>query len=406
MQGSAKQRSVNAEGLDTAAFQSLLAFLPNDLREFADTTLTKARELYECDRHYEVVAAVESVLERCKQTLQTASLEDAPMQENIEPVSINSTSSTGTLPTTAVKPLPTALSVAIFHRFVESSLLYTFALNRIALCDSLTREIEDDEGWKLVSDHGNGDGTYYRYDEANDAHFFKVRGTVQVSILYACSVIMELDLFSEWFPSCRKSVSQGEVSRYYRSAYMLIGVPWPFSSREVLLLGAGIDDMEARNRIVIVAHSIPFAGMEPRKFVASDATPGACTLNEPGVVLPGINVPAHNNSNVVCDIIYTGFEVKMRTPTETQLSFILSIDPKVPNIPRGVLNWLSGKVMWGMLGDMEAAAKKAMQRGSKYHKRRCERPDVYDLLRKRYNDVLKSKYTQDDYVKYALKADY
>jgi hypothetical protein len=400
MQKAEKKRSVNADGLDMVAFKTLLTFLPNDLREFADTTLTKACNLYECDRHYEVVAAVESVLERCKQKLKSSALEEAPAQQSIEPVSHNAAGDA--LPTA----LPTILAVAIFHRFVESSVLYTFALSRTAACDNLTREIEDDEGWKLVSDHGNGDGTYYRYDEANAAHFFKVRGTVHVSVLYLCSIIMELDLFSEWFPNCRKSVSQGEVSRYYRAAYMLISAPWPFSSRDVLMLGAGIDDLEARNRIVIVAHSIPFAGMEPLQLVSSASTPGMRTLNSPGEVPPGIQVPVHNDSNVVCDIIYTGFEVKMASPTETRLSFMLSVDPKVPNIPQGVLNWMSGKVMWGMLGGMEAAAKRAMRQDSKYYQRRRERPDVYDLLRQRYNDMLKSKFSPGDYTKYSLKEDY
>lgn len=398
---------MNADGLGVAAFRALLTFLPSDLREFADTTLTKACELYECDRHYEVAAAVESVLERCKQKLQSATLEDAPAQDDIEPLLHNARSSNsdggGDV---SPKPLPTTLAIAIFHRFVESSVLYSFARNRIVACDNLTHEIDDDEGWKLVSDQGNGDGTYYRYDEANDAHFFKVRGTVHVSVLYICSIIMELDLFSEWFPNCRKSVSQGEVSRYYRAAYMLIGAPWPFSSRDVLMLGAGIDDLEAHSRIVIVAHSIPFAGMEPRTFVGSDSTPGTRTLNTAGVVPPGIQVPVHNDSNVACDIIYSGFEVKMSTPTETRLSFMLSVDPKVPNIPQGVLNWLSGKVMWGMLGGMESAAKKAMRKDSKYYQRRRERPDVYELLRQRYNEMLKSKFTREDYVKYALKEDY
>lgn len=406
MQKSARPRSVNADGLDKAALHTLLAFLPEDLRQFSEATLTKAIDLYECDRHYEVVAAVESVLERCTQKLHASpsSVKEPPAQDAIEPLPANTTGGGAAEPSPAA--LPTPLAIAIFQRFIESSVLYTFSLSRTTACDNLTREIEDDEGWKLVSDHGNGDGTYYRYDEANDAHFFKVRGTVKVSVLYICSIIMELDLFSEWFPNCKKSVSQGEVSRYYRAAYMLIGAPWPFSSRDVLMLGAGIDDLEAHNRIVIVAHSIPFAGQEPRKFVGSDTTPGTRSLHAPGPIPPGINVPVHNDSNVVCDIIYTGFEVKMVTPTETRLSFMLSVDPKVPNIPQGVLNWMSGKVMWGMLGGMESAAKRAMRQDSKYYQRRRERPDVYDLLRQRYNDMLKSKFAAEDYAKYALKEDY
>ncbi|KPA82979.1 hypothetical protein ABB37_02720 [Leptomonas pyrrhocoris] len=217
---------------------------------------------------------------------------------------------------------------------------------------------------------------------------------------------MELDLFSEWFPNCVKSVSQGEVSRYYRSAYMVINAQWPFAPRDVLMLGAGIDDLEARNRIVIVAHSIPFAGMEPCKLVGADSATNTRALHLPGVAPPGIRVPVHNNSNVVCDIIYTGFEMKMLMPTETRLSFILSVGPKVPHIPQGVLNWMSGKVMWAMLGFMESAAKKATQKDSKYYQRRRERPDVYDLLRQRYNDLLKSKFTREEYAEYVLKNDY
>lgn len=392
---SASPPSSGTAAADADALQALGLFLPTDLRALADTHIKEATELFANDRHYEVVHKIEVVLHACKRALRSSLLlVEPPAADSIDPVACDAEADA------SVKRLPTTLAVTLFQRVLEGSELYQAARRRARICDDLTREICDDSGWRLVSDHGDGDGTYYRYDTANDAHYFKVRGTVQVSVLYVCSILMELDLYSQWFPFCRTSLNQGEISRFFRSAYMLVGAPWPFASRDVFMLGMGVDDLEARDRIVIVAHSVPFAGDAPRKTAS-----GPPSLAPDGIPA-AVTAPSRNKSSVVCDIIFTGFEVKMRTPTDTRLSFIISVDPKVPNIPQSALNWMSGKVMWQMLTSMEAAAKRAMRPNSKYFERRRQRPDVYELLRYRYNDMLHRKFSAEAYAAHALPSNY
>ncbi|KAK7200616.1 hypothetical protein NESM_000117800 [Novymonas esmeraldas] len=384
-----------ATAIDSAAFDSLVRFLPADLRGLAETHVAEACELHVKDRHFDAVRKVEVVLHACRRALlrNAPPLVEPPAASAVRPAA-------AAAPPGEVRCLPTALAIALVLRFLETSELYQVSCARARICDDLTRDIRNDAGWRLVSDHGDGDGTYYRFDDANNAHYFKVRGTVAVSVLYVCSILMELDLYSQWFPFCRTSLSQGEVSRFFRSAYMLVGAPWPFASRDVFMLGMGVDDLEDRDRILIVAHSVPFAGDAPRKTTSS--TPALASSQLP----PGVVAPARAKGSVVCDIIYTGFEIKMISPTETRLSFLISVDPKVPNIPQSALNWMSGKVMWQMLISMQTAAQKAMRPDSKYYQRRRQRPDVYELLRCRYNEMLRRKFPTAAYAAHALPEDY
>lgn len=41
---------------------------------------------------------------------------------------------------------------------------------------------------------------------------------------------------------------------------MLIGAPWPLASRDAFTFRVNVDELEARDRIIIIAHSLFFAG--------------------------------------------------------------------------------------------------------------------------------------------------
>lgn len=363
--------------MDQNTYERFLDYIPAKLRVRATQLIREATTLYENERHFEVVHLLETLFQECDaiEYETTLSVRGEVVVRGAECDDGGSSD--------AVR-LPTMLSVRLFRQFVQQSTLYQAAKERAIACSKLVHHIADNEGWTVVDDFGNGCGVRYQRDAERGICFFKVVGDIDVSLLYVMGTIMELDLFSEWFPLCSSSQSQGDAARFHKSSYFVINAPWPFAKREVFVIGYGIDDLERNQRVLIVANSID----EDKETVPR-----------------GIRPPKKEPKNVRAELIYGGFQLQVTSPTSTRLSFIMSVDPKIPNIPQGALNLIFGKVMPRMLTEIEKASKRAMLRDSVYYQRRRERPDVYQMFRNRYNDVLQ-QLLPNDYEKYYLEEDY
>lgn len=389
---------------DEVTFSTLLQFLPLVLRTSLPEKIKHAQDFFLHERHFEVLRLLDNVLQECKavRTAACTSLAaEGPSSLSLPPQYRNVCLHSITVVeegTCSATPLPTHLSIRLFEQFILTSGLYRASKERSNQCRHLIEEIRNTAGWRLVSTTQSDCQTSYRYDAEHDHHYFKLCGSVHASILYLCCALMELDLYSEWLPLCASSISMGEVSPFHKASYFIMRMPWPFASREVFVLGSGIDDLEDHNRIIIVARSIP--RLERRSGGDASATAS------PPPLPPGIQEAPYARGTVRCDIIYTGFEMTVVSPTETSLSFITSVDPKIDSIPQSALNWVCGKVMHRMLRSMETAAHTAMKRGGVYYQRRRERPDIYDLLRQRYNAVLRRKFSPDEYLEHELPEDY
>lgn len=384
---------------DEATYATLLRHLPAGLRDKAAALVATAKDLYINERHYEVLQVLDRTMELAKATA-AATLVTVPIDasggaahHNSNDSNTNQTSNSsatgggaaGHIQSTPPTPLATYLSAMLFVKFIEASPMYVTASRRARDCNELLRDIEDTSGWKTVKADGDGSGTYYRLDKPTGHHYFKVVSTTTANPIFLCGAIMELDLFNEWFPFCTVARTQGDVSRFHKSSHFVIGAPWPFADREAFIEGYGIDDLEQNDRLVIVAHSL---------------------YEDAGPLPEGIRPPQPAKGSVRCDIYYGGFLIQILTATTTRVSFIMSIDPKVPNLPQSALNWVSGKILWQMMAEIQRAAVRSMDVKSKYWTRRRERADVYEFLRARYNDILRRRASPEEYEALSLKPNF
>lgn len=338
--------------------------LPETIRDRASELVAVAHNLYENERHYEVLQTVDAIMRLCEDAS-----DDVP--SHVDRATSSTTDDCAEVASSS--PLSTHPAFSTFMNSVNSWPVYVTSKNRTDACNELVHDLDDFSAWSKVMVYPDGTGTHHRSDAAGN-QYFKVIGNVDANALYVCCTIMELDLYSEWFPMCSFSQSQGDISRFHRSSFFILDSPWLFANREAFLVGYGIDDLEQHGRILIMARSV----------------------DESKEALPeGVRPPPKISGNVRCNVEYGGFRLEVTSPTSTRLSFIMSMDPKIPKIPKAVLNWVCGKVMWRVLGEIQKAAKLAQDCKSKYYARRRERPDVYGLFRERYHAVLKRMLPND-----------
>ena len=255
---------------------------------------------------------------------------------------------------------PTATELG--HRaaldFIINSKEYQASFKKAQLGDSLLNEARsDNDTWKNVSKEKNGDGVWYREEKDTGIHSFKIVGTLEKTpMLDLACLLLELDLFKEWFPMCFRSKQTGAISRYERCATFEVTCPWPMSNREAVLWGFAIDDLEATRRCLIVAkdHS------EKVGHVEVPETPK-------GVVRLGVN--------------QCGYILEAVNPTTTRVIFIGNIDPKM-NLPEWLLNWATQKFCGVLMWQMHRGAKAAKNDPKSPYAER-KKHEIYDEFKKR-----------------------
>ncbi|CCW61771.1 unnamed protein product [Phytomonas sp. EM1] len=362
----------DADICDVQALETLLSYLPDVIRVDMRRRMFRTFELFNRERHLEVVEVVNKILWIC---------------ENIAPELpqvIRGKAIREAYDATEAVQTPTFFAVQLFIRFVMHAPFYKTSTSRVKACKLLQDNIEDNQGWNCVKAYGNGCGTFYRFNASSKKHFFKVISDLPVSAIYVCCVIMEVDLFSDWIPFCCRLHNQGEVSHFHKALFFVVKGVWPFSDRDLFLEGYGVDDLESNRRIWVVAQS----------------------LDETRDELPrGIQPPPCVEGSLRCEAYNSGLRIDVTSPTTTRLSLVVSIDPKIPVIPQTVINWVSGKIMWQIMTEISRAATVAQDRQSKYFSRRRGRPEMYSMLREHFNETFE-KMDPQGYKHHAIPEDY
>lgn len=367
--------SYTAELYDRTAFANLLQFFPEDARKQILTSVHHIEELYTHDRHFDLVDAVKtllSIISEVENDMAKGSLSIDSSSSTTNDLTASASNNAGGAPSgSSVEASPkevamTSLSAGLLAAFLESTPMYTIALEKTAECQRLSDDIADHTTWTpTTSIDEKGYGTYYRAEVGKTAHSFKVIGEVKESILHVVSVIMELDLYTEWFPFCCGAEMQGEMTRFHKSSRFVVQVPWPMSNREVFLVGYGVDDLTSRKRVVITSRSI-----------ADDEE-----------LHSSIRRPPVGKKCTRIKVEVGGFLLEALDPSTCRVSFIMNVDPEIPAVPTFLVNWVSGKMIWVLLHQMDKAAKRAGKRKSKYTERRANRPDIYQHLMRRAVEV-------------------
>lgn len=352
---------------DQETFDKLVSFIPLETAKLTRQAVDEASQLFLHDRHFDVLAKTEGLLEELARV--EKDLERSPIL--VEPNSNDIGG--GKVPER--DEAPTSLSVGLLRTWIEDCPLHKVALHKVKECKFLVDDIDDRTSWKPTTKiDENGYGTYYRAEPGKSAHSFKVIGEVQESVLHVVSVIMELDLYTEWFPFCCEAVMQGEITKFHKSSKFVVKMPWPMSDREVFLIGYGVDDLQHRKRVIITSRSV----------------------SETEDIPPTITRPTVGKGRTRIAVEVGGFLIEALSPTSCRVSFIMNVDPLIPHVPLSLVNWVSGKMIWVLLYQMDKAAKRAGTPGSKYTERRKKRPDIYVHLQNRAVEVYAHHFPGED----------
>ena len=244
--------------------------------------------------------------------------------------------------------------------------MYTVSERKASDATRLARCCEEDDGWNPTNVDKSGNGTFYRQEPGLATHSFKVRGVVKEPMLALACVLLELDLYTEWYPMANMSEELTSSMSFHKQSRFAVTVPWPIANREVCLDGYGVDLIDER-RVIVVAKGL-----------------------EDGQVLDdGRPVPEVKKGNVRCGMEQSGFVLEALSPTETRVTFMMNVDPRIPNVPMWLINLVSRQMMGMLLKEMAKAAKKGQEPTSKYAQRRNDpsRKEVYQYLEKRAKEM-------------------
>lgn len=226
-------------------------------------------------------------------------------------------------------------------------------------------------------------GVYYHHDKANHLHKFKTVTVMQLHVVYGCCVLLELELYPEWFPNCIASVDLGDVSGYHKAAYFVIKSPWPFENRDIHFSGRGLDDISTNRRVVIDAHSV---------------TPEEATLFGSRVSTPDqlSHKKEWGKKCVRADFKCGAFVITMLDPWHVKVTQMVCIDPHISHVPQWALNWVSKNMLWEMMRQFERQTLNSTMPSSPYRECRRNKKERYAHLRERFNNVLEKLFGLHD----------
>jgi len=340
--------------VDVAAWNQVLRFVPQPHRGTTQAEALAGFEAVAVDKHFVAERRFDAALSAL-----SAAEDDLAASDSKQGETTVAPRARGGL---AGDVLMTVMGVRMARDFLIAT--RGFQICRSKCADSRAIMAEADMGnssWKPVSvDKKTGYGTYYRGEPGMSTHSFKVVGVVNAEVVALACVLLELDLYKEWFPFCYFSTVVREESRFHKSSRFAIRLPWPLANREVAITGFGHDDLDD-GRVIVKA----------------------CTD-------PALGEAASRKGNVMAELKLGGFYIEPVAKRDTRITFFMNIDPHIPHLPTAVLNWTSGNLMWVMLHELRKAAVKAMDPKSIYAQRRAERPDVYEYFTERAAEVLRN----------------
>lgn len=372
-------------GLDMNLYDAFLAAEPDSVQTRIREDMKEAITAYEMDRHFACHKLVDGMVQllassgskpRSAEAPPAAAAavpkeEDKSTEEGAEQPSQPAAAATTTTeapvdptPSPPPPPPPPPPPTCLLE-LLEQSLLRKVSMKKAEECMKLVDDASlDNHTWHKVSvDKHTGHGTYYRVEPGCDSYSFRVVGNVKQGIIPILSVLVELDMYKEWFPMCYHSEPLGSLSRFHRFSRFSVRLPWPVANREVACTGYGIDDLESM-RVVISAQSL-----KDNDTVGGDKP-----------------VPDVLEGCVRADLKYGGFVLDLVEENLTRVTFMMNVDPKL-YLPNWLINWVCGKMFWVLLYQIQKVAESCCDPKSPYVERRKLQPEVYDYFDKRIKTI-------------------
>eukprot|EP01100_Stratorugosa_tubuloviscum_P004198 TRINITY_DN2040_c0_g1_i3.p1 TRINITY_DN2040_c0_g1~~TRINITY_DN2040_c0_g1_i3.p1 ORF type:complete len:402 (+),score=153.42 TRINITY_DN2040_c0_g1_i3:180-1208(+) len=230
--------------------------------------------------------------------------------------------------------------------------------------------IEQDKEWR----------TLYRTVPGSALQTFRVEGDIEASAVSITALINEIDLFKTWVPSWGSLGLQDvfEIARLAKATtllYGMIGLPWPFTPRDITVFASGSDNLD-EGQVVIVVHSV-------------DQLEGFVIPEEGFKIAPDGTKTKHGGVRLS---LRGGFLMEPISPIRTKLTLLLTIEPKITWIPSSLINW--GMKQFAHYGFTLLGKQAKNIAGTQYEQRIREKPALYHDLSNRLENYFASKQSQ------------
>eukprot|EP01028_Stygiella_incarcerata_P012121 TRINITY_DN7289_c0_g2_i1.p1 TRINITY_DN7289_c0_g2~~TRINITY_DN7289_c0_g2_i1.p1 ORF type:complete len:386 (+),score=129.66 TRINITY_DN7289_c0_g2_i1:71-1159(+) len=240
-------------------------------------------------------------------------------------------------------------------------------------CDEIRRllgSLESEDGWTKQKD-SDGIRVLYRHEEGSSTHSLRVDAVMECPVLNLACCINELDLFVEWVPFLRASRRLAQLSRARQLGHFRMGLPWPFSDRDAVVYGYGVDLLKEHNRIVIFTKSVvDYEGLE---FIPAELE----STKE--------QIPDEDKKVVRMQVHMAGIILEVIDEGRTRLLGIMNADPQMAWVPYWLLNFIARNVIHVLIRRLRKRA--ASLHGTSHEERLIQNKEVYGFLRNRLREV-------------------
>ena len=97
---------------------------------------------------------------------------------------------------------------------------------------------------------------YTKRDTNDNYVFIKLEiERIKIPIFNFLALIKEIDLYPNWFPTCKKAEIVAEFPRGREMCNFIYSYPYPFDNRISQLFGSGLNLMRTDKSIVVLARS-------------------------------------------------------------------------------------------------------------------------------------------------------
>ena len=216
--------------------------------------------------------------------------------------------------------------------------------------DRCLEHLADLDSWTLVKELDN----LAIFSKKSQKDFIvRAELLIETPVFPVMAVFNEIDLLPEWIQVVKSVSIVSSLSHFRRLLWYKFDIPWPASNRDMVVNAYGII-LPENNSIMILLR-----GVESGKFL-------------------GVDIPPPDGADVRISMKTGVLNIMKRSPTQTQISFIVDSDPHVAMVPESLLNYCT---QTGIFYFMKSMMEKSMEFvGSIFERRVEERKEFYDEL--------------------------
>lgn len=235
---------------------------------------------------------------------------------------------------------------------------------------SLRESLHSKEGWTLSYD-GSDTSVWYRRESHTSSHSILTEGTICAPLVHVAALLYEADLYQQlfWYVTSARTLKTDNPRLLRRAAHIVSYAPWPLWKRDVTLYAYAIDGLDNDdNCVMVVSRSM------------KDTDPVTEKVPKAGI----------SNRTVRSELHTSGFELTPVAPDRIKARFLYNIDPRLPFIPTGLINWAARTLCRWSLRVLESRARDLNAVSPLYLERIAHDP-IYEHVRKRLNEYWTEK---------------